>query len=93
MNRNFVILDKTAFNQHTVRKYDYSVKNSKAFVTVPANKCTNKSLMRAIKFKGNLAHNYKTGSFDSDSFEKFIISSLVPYFNANQSNFLATDNP
>ena len=39
---NLIFLDETGFNQHTRRKYGYSVINQKAYINVPANRNVNK---------------------------------------------------
>nr|XP_047135744.1 uncharacterized protein LOC124812766 [Hydra vulgaris] len=47
-DNNLVFLDETGFNLHTSKQYRYSIKNTKCFVTVPANRGKNVSLMAAI---------------------------------------------
>lgn len=91
-DENSIFLDETGFNEHTRRSYGYSPVNSKAYITVPANKNVNRSLICAIGMEGVIEYSYKTGSFNSNSFIEFVEDKLVPYFNNNPGKILVMDN-
>ena len=44
-DENLVFLDETGFNEHARRKYGYSLLITKAYITVPANRNVNRSVM------------------------------------------------
>ena len=52
---NLVFLDETGFNLHTKKQYGYSIKNTKAYLTAPANRGKNMSLMCFIDVNGVVA--------------------------------------
>lgn len=89
---NLIFLDETGFNQHTRRSYGYSLQNTPAYITVPANKGVNRSLICAIGITGVVAYKYKTGAFNAISFGQFITEQLVPYFIRNPNKILIMDN-
>ncbi|KAF7691533.1 hypothetical protein CDIK_2529 [Cucumispora dikerogammari] len=66
-DENLVFLDETGFNLHLTKNYDYSQINTKCFITVPANKNKNISLLCAVKKSGVIAFAIKEGSFDRAS--------------------------
>ncbi|KAF7690711.1 hypothetical protein CDIK_2710 [Cucumispora dikerogammari] len=87
-----VYLDETGFNLHTAQNYGYSPINSKAYVTVPANRGQNISLMAAISINGVIGYELKDGSYNGELFINFILTVLVPYFNSNPEHILIMDN-
>lgn len=87
-----VFLDETGFSQHTRRSYGYSSINSPAYITVPANRGINRSVMCAIDLNGLIASEYRTGSYTSETFIQFIENKLVPYFRLNPRKILIMDN-
>lgn len=88
---NLILLDETGFNEHTHRGYGYSQINSKAFITVSANKGINRSLVCVIGSEGVIAYSFKVGSYNSESFKDFLDSKLIPYFRANPNKILIMD--
>lgn len=91
-DNNLIFLDETGFNEHTKRTYGYSLKNTKAYTTAPANRNINRSLMCAISVNGVVAYSYKSGSYNAESFCEFIESKLVCHFKNNPTNILIMDN-
>lgn len=89
---NLVFLDETGFNEHTRRLYGYAPVNQKAYITVPANRNVNKSLICAISVTGIVGHEIKTGSYNSEVFIKFLTTLIVPYFRRNPTKVLIMDN-
>ena len=87
-----VFLDETGFSQHTRRTYGYSSINSPAYITVPANRGINRSVLCAIGVHGLIASECRTGSFNSESFIRFIEDKLVPYFRLYPRKVLVMDN-
>ena len=87
-----VYLDETGFNMHSSSKYGYSERNTKAFITVPANKGINISLMCAIDCNGVIEYNIVDGAYNGNLFINFIIDKLVPYFAINRDSILILDN-
>ena len=63
-DENQVFLDETGFNLHTKQNYGYSSKNKKCFLTLPANRGKNISLMLAINSNGIVAHELKEGAYN-----------------------------
>ncbi|KAG0434117.1 hypothetical protein DMUE_5292 [Dictyocoela muelleri] len=89
---NLVFLDETGFNEHIKRAYGYSLKNSRAYITVPANRGINRSLLCAINSRGLIGYEYLTGSYNSNLFLAFLERILVPYFVLNPNSILIMDN-
>jgi transposase len=89
---NLVFLDETGFCLHQTKKYGYSLKNTKCFLNVPANRGRNVSLMCAINLMGVIGFEMKEGAFDGNSFLQFIEEKLVPYFRGNRGSILIMDN-
>ena len=87
-----VYLDETGFNLHTSSKYGYSEKNTKAYLTVPANKGINISLMCAINKDNVIGFEIIDGAFNGDIFKTYTDNHLVPFFNANRDSILILDN-
>lgn len=77
-DQNLISLDECGFNFHTQRTYGYSLRNTKAFVEVPANRGINRSLMCAISNTGIVAAKYKEGAWNGPSFMNFITEVLTP---------------
>ncbi|KAG0440869.1 hypothetical protein DMUE_1437 [Dictyocoela muelleri] len=90
-NENLVFLDETGFNEHIKRAYGYSLKNTKAYITIPNNKGVNLSLLCAINSRGLIGYKYLTGSYNSNSFLGFLERLIVPYFITNQNSILIMD--
>ena len=86
-----IYLDGTGFNFHTIQHYGYSVRNTKAFLTVPTNRGQNVSLLATISTNGIIAHKVNEGPYNGGKFISFITQYLVPYFWDNSSNFLIMD--
>jgi len=91
-DENLIFLDETGFNKHTSRNYGYSGINTKAYVTVPANKGTNRSLICAIDINGIIAYKYVVGSFNSTKFVEFLEEYVIPYVQCNPNKVLVMDN-
>ncbi|XP_065670352.1 uncharacterized protein LOC136088977 [Hydra vulgaris] len=91
-DNNLVFLDETGFNLHTSKQYGYSIKNTKCFVTVPANRGKNVSLMAAITVNGILSFKIVDGAYNGDIFCDFITNNLRPYFLTNPHFVLVLDN-
>ncbi|XP_047141348.1 uncharacterized protein LOC124816271 [Hydra vulgaris] len=89
---DLVFLDETGFNKHTVRSYGYSPKDTKAYLTVPANKEQNVSLMCLSSNLGVECYQYKSGAYNTQSFIDFINNKLVPFFAVNPNKILIQDN-
>lgn len=87
-----IYLDETGFNLHCAQNYGYSPINTKAYVTIPANRGQNISLMAAITIEGILYYEVQDGAFNGDLFIPFITNHLVPYFNNNPDSILIMDN-
>lgn len=89
---NLIFLDETGFNLHTRRSYGYSLTNEKAFITLPANRAKNRSLLCAIGVSGVIDYEYKVGGYNSKSFIDFINTKLASYFLTNPNAILIMDN-
>lgn len=89
---NLIFLDETGFNQHSRRRYGYSNVNQKAYMTVPANRGTNNSLLCAISKNGPISYKIKLGAYNAENFMEFISNNLVPYFIENPTKILIMDN-
>lgn len=87
-----VYLDECGFNLHATQYYGYSLKNKKSFVTVPANKFNNISLLCCISENGIVGFELKEGAFDSISFMSFVEIILFPYFLTKNDCILVIDN-
>lgn len=87
-----VFLDETGFNLHTTQRFGYSPKNEKAFVTVPASRGQNISLMAAIDINGIVAHELMDGSYNGEIFKNYIRNYLLPYFTQHPDYVLIMDN-
>lgn len=91
-NDHLVYLDETGFNLHLTRGFGYSPINSKCFVTVPANRNRNISLLLAINSAGIVEYVIKEGSFNGDDLCAFIRQKLQPTFIGNPNYVLVMDN-
>lgn len=91
-DKNLIFLDETGFNEHTVRKYGYSPRNTKAYINVPANKNINRSLMVAINTNGIVAYDYRLSGYKSEHFIIFINTKLAKHFRRNPQHVLIMDN-
>jgi len=91
-DENLIFLDETGINEHCRRSYGYSAINTKAYLTVPANRGINKSIICAIGMNEIVAFDHKTGAYNSESFEAFIEKKLLPYFLSRPSKILVMDN-
>ncbi|XP_065652927.1 uncharacterized protein LOC136080240 [Hydra vulgaris] len=89
---NLVFLDETRFNKYTVRSCGYSPKDTKAYLTVPANKGQNVSLMCLISNLGVECFQYKCGAYNTQSFIDFINNKLAPFFAVNPNKILLIDD-
>ena len=89
---NVVYLDETGFNLHTCQNYDYSTKNSKAYVVVSGNKGINISLMASISINEIVGFYIIDGACNGDSFIDFILTKLVTYFERNKEKLVIMDN-
>jgi len=89
---SLIFLDETGFSQHTCRRYGYSPRNVKAFISVPANKGINRSLMCVIGVKGVICHDHRLGAYNSASLVKFIETKLALHFEAHPNHILIMDN-
>lgn len=89
---NLIFLDETGFNEHTRRSYGYSLRNTKAYLNVPANRNANRSLICAISCNGVVAYDYRSGSYNSLLFKTFITNHLLPHFRAHPTHVLVMDN-
>ena len=78
---------------HSSAKYGYSERNTKAFITVPANKGINISLMYVISLNGVIEFNIVDGAVSGDIFINFINDKLVPYFTVNRDSILILITP
>ena len=87
-----VYLDETGFNLHSSSYYGYSEQNTKAYITVPANRGINISLMCAISINGVIGHRTVSGAYNGDLFIIFINEVLVPFFSSNRNYILILDN-
>jgi len=88
-NENLIFLDETRFNRHTFRRYGYSLRNTKAYIT--ANRGVNTSLICEIGVQGVIGYTLKTGAFNTSTFLEFIKKKLVPYFASNSNKVLIMD--
>lgn len=91
-DENLVFLDETGFNLHTKKSYGYSLKNTKCFLSVPANRGKNISLMMAINSRGTVAYELKEGAYNGNLFIDFINNKLKVYFQNNPTDVLVMDN-
>jgi len=87
-----VFLDETGFNLHSSQNYGYSMKNTKAFISVQANRGINQSLMCAIDINGVVAFEILSGAYNGDKFKLFIETKLFDYFEEHSSSILVMDN-
>ena len=85
-------MDETEFSQHACRRYGYSHKNIKAFISVPANKGIHRSLMCVIGVNGVLCHDQILDEYNSASLVEFIEKKLALHFEAHPSHILIMDN-
>ena len=90
-DENLVFLDETGFNEHSRRSYGYSLINTKDYITVPANRNINRSLLCTISKDGVIAHECRKGSYNGDSILIFINTHLVPYFIDHPNSVLIMD--
>jgi hypothetical protein len=86
-DENLIFLDETGFNEHTQRKYGYSLGSTKAFITLLANRNVNKSLMCAISSSGVFGYELITGAYNSNLFINFINTHLISYFRQRTKAF------
>jgi transposase len=91
-DENLIFLDETGFSEHYRRKYGYSLENTKAYISVPANRSVNKSLMCAISNNGVVGKQLIRGAYNSDLFINFIREQLIPYFRIHSNSILVMDN-
>jgi transposase len=89
---NLVFLDETGFNFHTKRHYGYSLKNTKCFLTAPANRGRNISLMAAINKHGVITHEIQEGAYNGNLFIQFIHDKLKTHFERHPNDILIMDN-
>ncbi|KAF7685537.1 hypothetical protein CDIK_3714 [Cucumispora dikerogammari] len=61
-----IYLDESGFNLHTTQNYVYSPKNTKAYVTVPAKKRQNVSLMSTISISGIVSYEMINSAYNGD---------------------------
>lgn len=54
-----IYIDETGFNIYTSKSYGYSLVNTKAYNTVPANRGRNVSLLCAVSIDGMIAYELK----------------------------------
>ena len=87
-----VFLDEIGFNIHTKKKYGYSIKNTKCYVSVLVNRGKNISLMAAITINGVERFELVEGAYDGNMFMNFINIHLKTYFEANTRHILVMDN-
>ncbi|KAF7685632.1 hypothetical protein CDIK_3619, partial [Cucumispora dikerogammari] len=80
------------FNLHLTKNYGYSQINTKCFITVPANKNKNISLICAVKKSGVIAFAIKEGSFDGASLCAFIQEKLIGNSYITTNDTLIMDN-
>ena len=66
--------------------------NSKAFITVPANRGINISLLYAISENGIVGCTMVDGAFNGDRFLAFIDTVLASYFERHRNHVLVMDN-
>lgn len=91
-DKNLIFLDETGFNLHLTKRYGYSPVNSKCYVTVPANKNTNISLLMAININGILSHKIKEGAFNGEDLLSFLENDLAEHFRKKSNDVLIMDN-
>ena len=89
---NLIFLDETGVNLHTSRSYGYSVENTKAYRTVPANRGTNISCMCVIGIQGVIAYDTKIGAYNKESFIEFLEQKLKNYIISHPNTILIMDN-
>ncbi|KAI0980540.1 hypothetical protein GJ496_011220 [Pomphorhynchus laevis] len=79
-NENLVFLDDTGFNLHTSRSYGCSPATTKAFISFPANRNINRSVMCVIGINGLIAYECRKGAYNHATLIEFIRSRILPYF-------------
>ena len=57
VDEQLVFIDETGFSEHTRRRYGYAGPRDKTYITVPANRGINKSVLCAIDLNGLLHQN------------------------------------
>lgn len=71
-----VYVDETGFNLHTNKHYGYSMINTKAYDTVPANRGRNVSLLCSVSIVGIVAYELIEGPYNSSKFVCFLVEKL-----------------
>lgn len=89
---NLLYLDETGLNEHNRRSYGYSIKNTKAYQTVPANRGINKSVMCVIGRNGMIAYEQLIGSYNTERFIAFIQLKILPYCAMFPNKVIVMDN-
>lgn len=89
--RQLIFIDETGFNLHMAPKYGYSPVNTKCYKTVANSKGINVSLLCAIDINGIVAYDTKVGSFNTESFVRFI-DEKIPNNTGNVIKFCIFDN-
>jgi len=89
---NIIFLDETGINLHNKKSYGYSMKNTKCFLTLPANRGKNNSVMMAISIRGIVGHGLVEGSYNGNLFGCFIKEHLKQHFDSNPNDVLVMDN-
>lgn len=79
-----------SLNLHTQRPYGYSLKNQKAYKTVPNKKGSNTNPACAISMKGVVTYEVEKRAYNK--IFNFIVYFLRPYFLVNPNDFLIDNN-
>jgi len=88
---NFVYIDEAGFNLHITRKYGRAPRGRCAFQRVPYNRGPNMSLVVAVDKTGILAHIFKRGAYNQESFAEFLEDQLFPRLDGRR-RILLMDN-
>ncbi|KAG0441340.1 hypothetical protein DMUE_1118 [Dictyocoela muelleri] len=90
-DEKLIFIDESGFNLHMDPRFEYSQKNTKAYINVPNSKGKNVSFMCAISIHGIYAFDTKIRSFTSECFIDFIKNKL-PALSENKTKYIIMDN-
>lgn len=90
-DNSLIFLDESGFDLHTNKNYGYSPKNIPAFITIPANKHKNISLMCALSISGIVAYELIEGAYNTVKFISFLTNKLIPII-SNNRRIIVMDN-
>ncbi|OAQ28966.1 hypothetical protein K457DRAFT_75426, partial [Linnemannia elongata AG-77] len=75
---HFVYIDEASLNMRITRKYGCAPLGRRAFQRVPYNRGPNMSSVVAVDQTGILAHHFKRGAYNQETFTKFLEDQVFP---------------